>query len=110
MSAIIDGPALVAYLGGHPSAELTDKIAAAVSSALAAVVDAPAEDTDPWPDGIVVAALSIGGRVYKDMTATGGSVQLDDGTDVEVFRITSNVLRRSEALYAPWRAVRSMLG
>lgn len=112
---IIDGPALAKYLGGVPNADLCDLVASTVSDALAVLVVAPAETEAPdppavWPNGIITAALSIAGRVYKDMTATGGSVQLDADTAIEVFSITSNVMRRSEAFYVRWRETGTMIG
>ena len=106
---IIDGPALADHLGGSPDPELCAVLAEAVSEALAALVDTPAE-TDPWPAGTRSAGLMAGADLYKAATGTGGGYQLDASTYTVDYRMTATFLRRYESLLGTNRAVGGMAG
>ena len=109
MADIITGPELAAHLGGNPDAALCDLVAAAISSAVAVIVDPPV-DVDPWPPEVRVVALMAGADTYKAATGTGGGYQLDATTFTDVYRTTSTILRRYEGLLGARRAVGGMAG
>lgn len=112
---IVTGAELVAHLAGNPDPAACDQIASATSDALAVEVDPPdvlADGTvDPafvWPDYVRRAGLMAAADVYKAGAAPGGGYAMDEFTTVE-FRVTSNWLRKYEALYNPHRAIGGMV-
>ena len=107
---LVTGAQLIAYLGGPVDPVLAEVIAAAVSVAVAALVDPFDPVVGEWPPGPSAAALAAAGDVWKSFAAPGGGYQLDDSYATNVYQITSNVLRRYTALLNPNRAVGGMVG
>lgn len=110
---IVDPDALAALIGGRPDPALVELVAGAASDAVAVVVDPPPDplpDGWAWPDGVRLGGLGVGVECYRAVQTAGTGYQLDADTIAEVSRITSALVARYSALWAPNRAVGGMVG
>jgi hypothetical protein len=108
--AIITAAQLKTYLAAGdsvPTATL-ERVASAASDLVEAACRKPM--VLPTPPAVVEAALAIGAEIYKSSEAIGGTYQLADFTPAAGFRLSSNLMRRVDALLAPYADTAGMIG
>lgn len=109
------GEELAAHLGGVVDSAVAESCAYAATSALWQVVadpgwnDTPDDPTGPVPEGVHRCALLVGADVYRAGVTTGGDLQVDAYVALPA-NVGAGLVRKYQALWAPWARTTSWVG